>query len=877
MERQSQADIKTPPLAYPITELQLTKQSHLHSESRLQRIADSVPGSIYQFLLDSDGLMSFSHISHRCHELFELKADEILTNAQGWLSMLHPNDRLSFEQSMAISAKSLQPWTWEGRFILPSGKIKWIQNTSQPEKLANGDMIWDGLFIDTTKRKQAEAALQQSNRRTSNLLESITDAFIALNHEWQITYLNPQAAHLLKSTPEQLLGQTLWEAFPDAIGLTFYKEYHQAIAEQIAVTFEEFYPPLNNWFEVRAYPNPDGLSLFFREITQRKQAEMILKELTEELEIRAERRTVALKQAIQQLQTEVAERKQVEASLRLTQERLQYLLSSSPAVIYSCNASGDYGFTSISENTEVIVGYPAQNFLDDSSFWIRCIHPEDVPGVFDNLQKLFEQGHHVHEYRFLHRDGTYRWMRDELKLVHNQVNHSLEILGYWADITEQKQAEAASRESEERFRATFEQAAVGIAHAATDGRFLRLNQKFCDIVGYNPEELLCRTLEDITHPLDVPGEWEDLRSLLAGEIDTFTREKRYIRKDHSSVWVNLTVSLVRDSADEAKYFIAVLEDISDRKEAQDILEHSEAQLRDKATQLEQTLHELRKTQTQLVQIEKMSSLGLLMAGVAHEINNPVNFIYGNLMHVQEYADNLIELVNLYQNYSHNPAPKICNYIAEKDIDFIVEDFPIVLNSMRVGAERICSIVRALRNFSRHDEAEVKAVDIHEGLDSTLMILQNYLKAKPERPAIELVKAYGELPAIECYPGQLNQVFMNIISNAIDALELRNGKWNIGKKNALIPTIWIRTEAIESNKVIIRIADNGPGISPEVQQRLFDPFFTTKTVGKGTGLGLAISQQIIVEKHHGRLQCISALEQGTEFVIEIPICPKANAS
>ena len=289
-------------------------------------------------------------------------------------------------------------------------------------------------------------------------------------------------------------------------------------------------------------------------------------------------------------------------------------------------------------------------------------------------------------------------------------------------------------------------------------------------------------------------------------------------------------------------------------------------------QLEQTLHQLQRTQTQLIQSEKMSSLGQLVAGVAHEINNPVNFIYGNLSYTSEYTENLLKLLQLYQQQYPQPTATILEAIEAFEIDYIVEDLPKIVASMKVGADRIRDIVLSLRTFSRLDEAEMKQVDIHEGIESTLLILQNRLKNKPDRPPINLIKEYGNLPLVECYPGQLNQVFMNLLSNAIDALEMDMNKSERTGKNFAIT---IRTEVTANNCVVMRIADSGPGMSEDVKKRLFDPFFTTKPIGKGTGLGLAISHSIVVEKHGGELSCNSVLGEGSEFAIEIPLRQKRN--
>ena len=275
----------------------------------------------------------------------------------------------------------------------------------------------------------------------------------------------------------------------------------------------------------------------------------------------------------------------------------------------------------------------------------------------------------------------------------------------------------------------------------------------------------------------------------------------------------------------------------------------------RTTELTQALQDLQQTQAQLIQTEKMSSLGQMVAGIAHEINNPVSFIHGNITHLQEYTQNIFDLLNLYQKLYPDSHPEIEDLMAEIDIDYIIYDLPKIISSMQMGTERIQNIVLSLRNFSRLDETEVKPADLHEGINNTLLILSHKLKE-----GVEILKNYGDLPLVECYPAQLNQVFMNIIANSIDAML---------ESDTQPKKIVIQTEKVAEDKVMVKIRDNGPGIPPEIKDKIFDPFFTTKPVGKGTGLGLSISYQII-EKHRGKIEVISQPGKGTEFAIALPV-------
>jgi two-component system, chemotaxis family, sensor kinase Cph1 len=315
------------------------------------------------------------------------------------------------------------------------------------------------------------------------------------------------------------------------------------------------------------------------------------------------------------------------------------------------------------------------------------------------------------------------------------------------------------------------------------------------------------------------------------------------------------------------------------------LEASVAREREKSEHLKTAMYELQRTQTQLVQSERMSSLGQLVAAVAYEVTNPINFIYGNLNYAHEYSQKMIDLLQLYEQHYPSPSPEIQAEIEAAELEFIVEDLPRLLGSMKVGANRIREIVQSLRNFSRIDESEIKEVDIHDGLDSALLILSNRLKPKPDRPAIHLVKEYGSLPLVECYAVQINQVFMNVLTNALDALEdtFVNKKlsphWGHEAETAKSGQIRIVTEVCPGETAVaVRIKDNAWGMEERVCQKIFEPFFTTKPVGKGAGIGLAISREIVVEQHGGKLSCFSAPGEGTELIIEIPLSqthPKPN--
>jgi PAS domain S-box-containing protein len=429
-------------------------------------------------------------------------------------------------------------------------------------------------------------------------------------------------------------------------------------------------------------------------------------------------------------------------------------------------------------------------------------------------------------------------------------------------------------------------------------KIIYLNKSAENLYGNQSQEILGQPLT-ASHkyrwlkPEDEQAAWDALAT-----TGKWRGENIHIKNNGEEIYVESSVSVIKDEHGTSLGLLAVIRDITERKQAEAALRESEAREREKAQQLQATLTELQSTQSQLILSEKMASLGTLVAGVAHEINNPTGFIAGNIPVANEYMQNLLGLVELYQQYYSATVEQISNYIKDIELDFIIEDFPKIITSLTVGANRISEIVQSLRSFSRVDQAKPMRADIHEGIDNTLLLLRHRLKKQPHRSEIQVIKEYGKLPAIECFIGQLNQVFMNILSNAIDALEERaqgkreggrdllagggqggqggQGKGEMNLPVTHYPTIHIRTQKIDS-AIVISIADNGVGIASEIQSRIFDLFFTTKPVGKGTGLGLPISYKIIVEGHHGEMRCHSQPGEGCEFVISLPILQRRRGS
>lgn len=438
-------------------------------------------------------------------------------------------------------------------------------------------------------------------------------------------------------------------------------------------------------------------------------------------------------------------------------------------------------------------------------------------------------------------------------------------------------------DSERRYRELVENLREIVFKCDREGCLNLLNKAWTATLGYEVQDCLNQSIEQFLHPED-RHHWQTILSELYAETVLTHKELRFQHQNTQAVWLELSARLKdgeitgsltditeRKFAQSAlKEANAILEEqiqklqieVTERQQAESTLRKSQEKLEHQTQALETAFQRLKHTQAQLVQAEKMSSLGQLVAGIAHEINNPVNFIHGNLSHAHAYAEEISTIVEFYRSRHPNLNEAVQAELEDIDIDFLLSDLPKLLSSMQIGTDRIREIVLSLRNFSRLDEAEIKAVHIHQGIDSTLMILQHRLKPTKNHRSITIHKQYSDLPKVRCYAGQLNQVFMNLLSNAIDAVEHKRGKGEA--------QISISTAMLESQMVEIRISDNGTGIDDETRARIFDPFFTTKPIGKGTGLGLSISYQIVVEKHQGSIHCHSQEGQGTEFVIHIPV-------
>jgi len=585
-----------------------------------------------------------------------------------------------------------------------------------------------------------------------------------------------------------------------------------------------------------------------------KSIEELLRKSYEEMELIVLERTQELAQINNALQIEISERKIAEKE----QQKFFALVEYSNDLI--AVVSLDEKLLYLNPSGKKILGLTS---LED--FFITDLHHQDFleNGIEKIILSLDKQGFWQGEiiYKHFPTDAAIPCDCSVFIVNNSETEEPFCYVVVARDISIRKEAEFLLLQQEQFLRSIFDgiENLIFVVSVMEDGEFCyigwnvasekELGLEKAEVIGKTPEELLGKEAGRIARH-------NYLKCLRLGRSISY---EECITVRGEEIWCLTTLNPIKDTSGIIFRIVGTTFNIAERKKA-------ETRLILQAQELQKTLDELQQTQIKLFQSEKMSSLGQLVAGVAHEINNATSFIFGNISYAQEYTQNIIKLLQLYQKNYPNPVAEIQSFVEEIEMNFLLEDLPKLIKSMQVGADRICQIVLSLRNFSRLDEADIKAVDIHEGLDSTLMILGHLLKGKPNRPEIKIIKKYGDLPLVECFPGQLNQVFMNIIANAIDALEE-------AITIILNPSINITTELTENNLVVISIVDNGMGIKQEAKQKLFDPFFTTKPIGKGTGMGLSISYKIITEKHNGSLECLSQLGKGAAFIITIPLIQK----
>lgn len=592
------------------------------------------------------------------------------------------------------------------------------------------------------------------------------------------------------------------------------------------------------------------------------------------------------------VQTDITERKQAEATVRESESYYRCIVETASEGVWMFDAESITTFANC--RMAEMLGYTVEEMLGRSLFDFIDAESREIAESY--VQRRRQGIRERHDFKFTRKDGSHLWAIVSATPTFDAEGKFSGVLRMITDISDRKQAEAELRQTLQELefeKFALDQSAI-VSNTNDSGVITYVNDQFCELFKYSREELIGKTHKLVNsgyHPADFFKQlWSTIRQ---GKV--WRGEMKNQAKDGTLFWLDTTIVPFLNSSGEPHQYVAIRKDITNRKHAEEAVRFSESQLRTKNQELAKALRDVQKTQSMMVQNEKMVSLGQLVAGVAHEINNPVSFIYGNVMHADDYFQDLLKMLQLYQQEYPHPTPTIQQEIDNIDLNFLLKDLPKLLNSMKMGAERIRQIVLSLKNFSRLDEAEQKQVDIHEGIESTLLILQHRFKETAGHPKITLIKEFENLPRVQCYAGQLNQVFMNIIGNAIDALEeaMETGQWAEGEQAPIpycpSPTLRICTDvkyeqdalmqadsAVSDDSIrhpshiVIRIADNGPGIPIDVHERLFDPFFTTKEPGKGTGLGLSISYQIVVEKHGGRLLCNSAPGQGTEFAIEIPV-------
>jgi len=735
----------------------------------------------------------------------------------------------------------------------------------------DGNGVWQGyrgIARDITIRKQAEAEILRAKDLLASIFNESTDALFLVDPQTNlIQNCNQRAIELFeanhKSDLLNLEGHTLQKR-----GYT---------PEKLQTIFAEM-DNAGVWNDELEYVTTKG-NIFWGSLA-------------------AKRINVAGQPIHFVRLTDITERKKAEAELSKSERSLAE--TQRVANVGSWEFDRPTGEITWSAQTFRIFGLDPSQKEPDYTEFIQKIHPDDRTLIQQSVNRTLAEGTpYQMEYRMIRPDGQIRHLESRGEPVFNSEGEVIQLLGSVQDITERKQREQALRLIVEGTAATTGESflrscvgylakVLGVDYALicqrVHGRLTQVRSlafwtgnTWSEPIEYDLEGTPCERVFDgqpCLHSENVQTEFPRDRILVDLGIESYFGAP--LINSQGEIIGNLVVMDTKPMKPDPttdsilQIFAARAGAELERQQVESTLRQVSQQEREKAEQLEQAYQELQLAQSQLVQQEKMASLGQLVAGVAHEINNPVSFIYGNIMPARVYANDLLQLTALYQKHYPTPPAEIQGQIELIELEFIQEDFPKLLESMEEGSTRIQGIVRSLRNFSRLDEAKRKPADLHQGIESTLMILQHRLKEQPKRAEIQVIKQFCDLPLVQCYPGELNQVFMNLFSNAIDALEER-----IRQEPNLTPKLQITTQVQTVNgtsphKAIIRVADNGVGMPACVQQRLFDPFFTTKPVGQGTGLGLSIAHSIVVRKHKGQLYCNSSVGEGTEFVIELPV-------
>ncbi|MEC4983764.1 MAG: PAS domain S-box protein [Oscillatoria sp. PMC 1068.18] len=838
--------------------------------------------------------------SKRAKEIFGWEAEETLDKYPTDWEIIVPEDVEKVAQIMSDLIKGNQPHNLcRNRNYTKDGKIifcEWYNSALLDE---SGDLVSIfSLVLDVTEKEKAIQELRNQEEKLRAIIQNMPVMMNAFDAESNIIVWNRECEKVTGYSATEVIGN------PEAM--------------------------------TKLYPNSEYLATMKQKWSERGnnyrdwEWEITCKDGTI--------KTVAWSNISEQFPIpgwenwgtgiDITEREQAKTLLEQEKQSLQAILNNAPIWIWRTNLSGKMLF--INKTFCDNVGVPEARFLLANHYKDVLGEEESANCLASDAACLAKDEIHVSEEYLPFVDGKMHYLEVLKAQIKDSGGETIGIIGLAVDITDRKEAQQKLKLSEVRYRKiadkekllnsvinqirqSLELDAVLQTTVNYAQGLLQLDaclfiwyrqeneQYFWEVVNQAKKRILPNYLGKFVIPkLDFDPENIDQKAIMTIEDlatlsnlesrDLFASqdyEKNLLlplatRSGKIGFIMGISVNEERNWQDSEIELLQALSTTVAIAIDQAELYHESCEnahkAEIKATELQETLHELQRTQAQLIQSEKMSSLGQMVAGVAHEINNPVNFIYGNISHTLEYCQDLLDLLELYANHYPEPGAKIQQLREEIDCDFIKEDLPKLLDSMKMGANRIRKIVLSLRNFSRIDEADIKAVDIHEGIDNSLLILQNRFKKNLGNSQIEVKKEYGNLPLVECYPGELNQVFMNLLSNAIDALEetfaqsrvlLTSSQPSYLTSSATQPTITIRTAVIDS-WAIASISDNGKGMSPEVGAKLFDPFFTTKPVGKGTGLGLSISYQIIVEHHGGDLQCISQPGKGAEFLVKIPL-------